>query len=133
MKNFIVSLIAVAISAFLLTSCKKDEPSVQEMLLGKWTFDRQIVNVFLNGNSMSDTTYGDPGDYIEFRSNNTIVSFMYGGYDSTTYAVLGKDKLLVGQSDTIGIRSVFSNSLVLGNTELNAPDDFVENFIYFYR
>lgn len=132
MKRPFIYIITISLFSLALFSCK-EEKTVKDMLQGRWNFDRQIVNVIIGGTNTTDTTYADPGDFVDFRSDNTVVSYLYGAYDSTVYEVLGKDKLVIGQTDTIGIRSIFSNSLVLGNTELNGPDDFYEIFIYFYR
>jgi hypothetical protein len=118
MKNAII----ICLSAIVfLTSCSKDEtptPTPQttiQKLQHKWNLV-SINDIQYLGSSTTqvDTiiSYGLPGDYMDFRTDNFAYVRIAGDYDTLSYSFLNDTKILFA-GDTLTINQLTTSDLKL--------------------
>lgn len=79
MKKLLFLFVA---TASLLVSCDKDDNNVADtssLLLGKWEVDDYLLEAKINGEVISNEEAGidveiQKGDFIEFKSNNKVIT-----------------------------------------------------------
>jgi hypothetical protein len=117
MKKRIIYLFSVlAFAAILFTACSEDETkSVSEMLMGKWTPEYMK---FYDAGVVVDTIMFTSGEYMDFRSDNKVYSYIDGDYDTSTYMLVNDTKIVTDGTDTMTIKSISETSLLLGQSFL---------------
>jgi hypothetical protein len=115
-KIKLLSTAALAL-VVLFSACKKDkDKTTQEKLQAKWNFNKEYSHSYYLGVDSRDTTYG-AGDYADFRGDGKVYTKFGTSYDTTNYALLGDDKIIMtyGTStlyhDTVHIQVLNDNSL----------------------
>src|SRR5688572_16557896 len=84
-------LMAIACMAFLIVlvlgACKKDkEKGLTERLMNKWNLVQISDTVYASGASPIITQYqGKTGEYLHFKKNGKLVSFIKNTLDSVNY------------------------------------------------
>ncbi|SHE68155.1 hypothetical protein SAMN04488522_101903 [Pedobacter caeni] len=83
---------------FAVQACKKDknkerEKTIQEKILGKWTYVSRTVTT--TKPPSIDTNPAEPGDYMEFRADGKIQVRMNGAERTGNYSINAENKLLV--------------------------------------
>lgn len=88
-------------TATLFTACKKDSgKSTEERIVGKWTPEAVYFDYNVEGVSQKDTSYAGEGDYIQFKSDKTVISVSEGEQSTGSWSI--KDnKLTVVQTGEV--------------------------------
>jgi hypothetical protein len=123
MKKVIFSM---ALLTTLIFACKKsndDDGSPASIIRGKWTPVSTKVMVYNNKTGASKTSYKPvyPGDYLDFRSDNKVYTYIsdpaegpgYDPHDTLPYQVLLPQPRLVMGEDTLSFGAYTKDSLVL--------------------
>lgn len=131
----IIAIIFLTILSF--TSCKKDpapEISDNEKLEDKWTMLSRIVGYTSTSDSVGvpHIYNGQPEDYVEFRKNGRVYTFVEGRNDEEgdEFKLISKDKLIIAE-DTLVIKELTDNFLTLYLKE-NHEDGYNE-IIYTFK
>jgi hypothetical protein len=112
MKKII--LYAAIFTALIFAACKKnnDKPS-SPSLEGKWRLVNENVIDVENGIGVDTINYtGIPADYVDFRSDHNVYSFVAGSLDTSAYQILNNNKVII-DVDTFDIQSLGSASAQL--------------------
>lgn len=123
-KNAISSLLLL----FFAISCKKttDFASSQTILLlqNKWVLVSSNV-IFPTNTSLNALYTGKPGDYYDFKSNDSLIIYQAGGVNTpsipvniiTNYSLLNDNMLAYGINTNIhiNIKTLTNNLLILTN------------------
>lgn len=97
MKKLIFSILHLVLVAILLTSCGKDDSNEisANSLIGKWTVaSYQIANFENSGETIDDTKNAAVRPTIEFKSDGTLSSNLFGSVATMTYTVNGNEIVL---------------------------------------
>lgn len=84
---------------FAVQACKKDknkepEKTIQEKILGKWTYVSRTVTT--TKPPSTDTNPAEPGDYMEFKADGKLLARINGAAERTgAYSINAENKLLV--------------------------------------
>jgi hypothetical protein len=101
----------LVISTTLVLSCKKhDNPNPASTIQHKW----EIVSI------TGEAYYymGQPADYWDFRSNDTLIQFLRGKYDTSNYTLSNNGKTLaISEFNGVGV-GLATNVKVLTNSQL---------------
>jgi hypothetical protein len=93
-KSTVLLLLALL---FSVTACKKDkepEKTIQEKILGKWTYVSSTVTT--TKPPSTDTRPAEPGDYMDFRADGKLLVRMNAAERAGTYSINTENKLQVG-------------------------------------
>lgn len=135
---FMAAMISIAISG-LFASCEKDKndsPSYsKEQIVGKWDAEK----IESEGQTIPLSQYGEI--YMIFRSDNTLSMYSYdlGEELNGTWSISGNsiNLTVAGQTETVSIKSLTPNTLVLITKSQRRYDDGhieeVEAYMYFNR
>jgi major membrane immunogen (membrane-anchored lipoprotein) len=128
MKKITRILAAIAVSAFLLTACKKNDTkaSTAQKIQGTWQVKSEIYNEHINGADHIDTTLGTSNTTIEFRNDGKVYSNFFGQKDTAAYTLVGDTQITIDSVNTYDIKTLTSNSLVLYTKELDGTDYYEE-------
>ena len=123
MKKFITSVALVSLATFYLPSCKKSDKqqTTIEKIQGKWQLESDIFNDHFSGQDNIDTTAGDPGDIVDFRTDGKIYTNIGGGKDTSTYALSGDTKIVLDGTQVFDIITLTANSFIIYNKETTGP------------
>ena len=121
-KRVFYFFMVITVSAFIIAACSKDDQkSVSELLMGKWS--PEYMKLFQVGGAIDTTTYYTPADYIDFRSDNKVYTYMDGTYDTSTFKLLNDTKIIMDSKDTMTIKSISANSLLISRISGNFTFD----------
>ena len=125
-RIFLFTLLTIT----LFTACKKDKDNkpaqtTLQKIQHKWNFissiDYNYVGMTTNLSSIDTLAIGMPGEYIDFRIDNKVYSFITGTYDTASYSVLDDARISV-DTDTLFISTLNDNAFTLIFSErINAP------------
>jgi hypothetical protein len=112
-------------SATLFTACKKEGgKSNEEKIVGKWTPEAVYYEYSAGGISEKDTTYATEGEYIQFNSDKTVISFSEGEQSTGTWSIQDNKLTLIGTGEFIApiyeIQKLTDNEL---NLHIKQDDD----------
>ncbi|MEI9913209.1 MAG: lipocalin family protein [Bacteroidota bacterium] len=133
----IISLFA----AFLtLTSCEREElePTTENKLVGKWTFEAAIANSTTYGVNRSDTNWFSADDYFDFKADGTVSIMALGVSYDGTWKITG-EKLFFTNTGYVDYTSGFElpiltqSDLQLYHTQDAPPDHYFEGKLNFKR
>ena len=86
-----------------ITSCSKSASSTSTpatlTLVGKW----KLVGYISKAGTTTDTYVGKAADYVDFKSNGTVETFIDGETNNTPYTISGSNLILDGETYTIGL------------------------------
>ena len=88
-------LFAMVLATVAMTSCSKS--SSTPTLVGTW----KVVNLVSSSSGYTDTYTGVAADYVEFKTNGTVTSFVDGELTTTSYSVSGTNAVIDGVDYTI--------------------------------
>ena len=137
MKKTVFSLAALA--ALIIAGCSKDDDmgSREKAILGKWTPVSTKVEVNDNVNMTSKTSYTPvyPGDYLDFRKDGKVYSYLsdpnggpgYDAHDTLPYK-FGNPYLIIGE-DTLSVGALTNDSLALYLHEATPTQDWFTTYI----
>lgn len=137
MKTISKIVSATALAAIIFVSCKKDDPAPAPLtpllqLQAKWTFEKITEHDFFMGVSSRDTFPANPGEYLDFRTDNKVYSYVDAEYDTSSYSLLGTNKLILSDNvynDTFNIQVLTNNQFQLYVRE-NDGTDYYEYTIF---
>lgn len=155
MKNNTKLMLICLMAVFSLAGCKKgeEEKTTAQKILGKWNIAMKESTETINGLAEKDTDTGKPGEYLDFRTNNTVylkedgsteegagytidsdkqITFIYDGTDKTTFTinVLTDNKLVLYSKETITNSGLRANASATSDT---APKNTLETIITLTR
>lgn len=138
-------LSVAAIAVLIFSACKKDSAtstSTLQKLQAKWNFQKDYYHEHYTGTpDYRDTTYGQAGDYVDFRTDGKVYSRISGGayYDTSNYALLGDSKIVISYggsspgSDTAEIQVLTDTQLQLHSKVYDPAPDYYEDTQYFTK
>lgn len=137
MKIF-ASVFPICLACTALVSCKKEFSA--SSLLGRW----QVRNdsVIRWGPVVTKNNYvGQPGDYFDFRPNDTLYIKESALTDSFAFASVGDNKVLIhrfgweinGVTQPTEILDLSANRVTLHVPNGNTPGFSSERFVYLVR
>ena len=112
----------------LFASCKKDDPTptTTQRVQGVWKLDQVISYYQFTGfPAARDTTFGLATDYVDFRTDNKVYSFVDGQYDTSTYAIISDNALLL-DGDTTNIQTLTATNFNLFSSDYVNSTNFSE-------
>jgi hypothetical protein len=114
MKLQTLLLVAFSFTSLVL-SCKKDKDDTGNVtankIHGRWNIDSLVINEHINGNSDMVTHAGTSADYIDFRSDGTMITYFEGATDNSNYEVQS-DSVIVFSGDSAYILELTENKFV---------------------
>ena len=141
MKSIKTTLAALFLTAAIMSwvSCKKESTapiskSTQDKIAGKWKLQSSIANDFYAGTSHITTYTGTAADYVDFRNDGKVYSFVSASYDTSAYGIISNTKMWIdNSSDTFDIQILTDTNLKLYRKEIYNPTDYYETTISFTR
>lgn len=116
MKKTTLILLAL-VSIITITGCKKDkndDMSTQEKIMGKWNYISQITETAEPPNPVKIITRpGKPGDYIDFRSDDTLYFVINGGEEKQDDYTLLNDTEIIIDGGTYTITELSESKFVM--------------------
>jgi hypothetical protein len=105
------ALFAMAIAAVTFTACKKDNED--SSLQHKWgVVNTHFKDVFNGQTTFEDNYTGVSADYVDFRADNLVYTYIDGLYDTTSYQILANNKVMI-DTETFDIQSLTSSNATL--------------------
>ena len=136
--KIIIQLLLVIV---VFQSCKKDDEvpgGNTGNILGKWYFEKEFTDNYVAGVHDTASYWYTPGDYIDFNSNGKAYYSIYDStlgsnyFDSSSYEMLGRLKIVFDATDTLDIQSHINQSLTLYR-RLYSGTDYSDNTLYLHR
>ena len=140
MKKATQFLSLAVIAAILFSACNKSDPAptTLQRLQAKWNFQKEYYHEIYSGVETRDTTYAVAGDYADFRADGKVYSKNGSSYDTTSYSLLGDNKIITTYSyggfsynDTASIIVLNDNQLQVYSKTFDPAPDYYE-FTVFY-
>jgi len=142
MKKLFCSIAVISLfSSFLtLTGCRKEEAqtSLQNKIVGKWTFDAAIADQTDYGVTLKDTTLFTADDYFDFNANGTLSIMAAGVSYKGNWKVTG-DTLVFTNTNYVDFPGGFvvltltQSDLELSHTQNTPPDHYLDAKLNFKR
>lgn len=133
MRKILILVGLFAGVVLFFTACKKDdEASTLSKLQGSWNFQKEYFHSNFMGIDTRDTILGDPGEFIEFRNDNKVYSYIDTERDTLGYQLLGENKLIRWEIDDPTQRDT-SNIITLTNSQLTLSYYFNEPGFGYYE
>ena len=132
MTTKIMSIILLLSMGF--TACKKESTpqpkTTQEKLSGKWNFVSTISNHFYSGSSHIITTTGAAGDYVDFRNDGKLYSYIIGSYDTIAYGIVNESKIWIDNTTyTFDLKVFTDTDLQMYHKEIPNATDYDETTV----
>jgi hypothetical protein len=89
-------LLACSIGLFTLAACHKEEKTTAEKVQGKWQLAKITDNEHSDDKDVRDTTVGTAADYLDFRADGKLYTYLYGDYDTSNYVIQSDLKIRIG-------------------------------------
>src|SRR5258705_2916151 len=91
------------IATLLITACKKNNDTPVPSLQGKWGLINTHYLEMDNGATIYEDNYtGTTADYIDFRNNNKVYSYVDSDRDTSVYQLLTNNQVVIsGETFTI--------------------------------
>ena len=109
----------------LFIACNKDddEQTTAQKLMNKWS-----VSTIVEDNNGTVSTYqAMPSDYIDYRADGKVYYNTFSSPDTFTYTILNDKYIVQDNSDTLEIKTLTSNTLVLYYHNTNNTYKYTEN------
>ncbi len=132
MKLKYLFIVLIWIGLFVIVSCKKDaekEKTTAEKIQAKWQIDNIVSNGHFSGEDHKTTYTGTASDYFDIRTDGKISSSFSGNTTTLEYTILGDSKIILDGSDTLTIKNLTENTIVLYSKEdigVPNPGDYTE-------
>lgn len=132
MKKAFLFIAITAFSAILFSACKKDDvpATTAQKLQQKWNFEKTIDHGVQTGfPEYRDTLIGVAGEYVDFRTDNLVYSFVDGTYDTVSYSIISDSKLIV-DGDTTDIQVLDNTQCRLYSKTYSSATDYFEFTVF---
>ncbi len=118
MKRILFLIIITLSSLLFIISCNKKDKTTPvvttiEKLQHKWNFNTETDNDYFSGANHVTTLNGNPGDYLDFRTDGKAYSRFQSSDDTVTYSLLGTNKIIIDNLDTLDIQNLTDTNLKL--------------------
>lgn len=129
----------VAVVALLFCSCTGDDApqTTMQKIQARWTYEKDISYDLFFGTGHWDTTYADPGDYMDFRTDGKMYRLYDSERDTSVYSLIGNNKIVFtytwGSSDTFDIHMLNDHQFQLYVYQYIGPGDTHEHTVYLTR
>jgi hypothetical protein len=97
--KYLLKTFLLVFFAFMSAGCEKDDDE-PELIIGKWTFEKEVYVDMYNGSKNTDTYPYDSGEYLEFKSDRSFLIMNPEGTQGGTWRIsnnriffLGNDNL----------------------------------------
>lgn len=129
MKTKLLSIILLISMSFI--ACKKENTTpktTQEKIAGKWKYQSSVVDNFYSGASHINTFTGTAADYVDFRNDGKVYSFVASNYDTSAYGIISDTKMWIDNSSSIfDIQTLTDTDFKIYMKEIYAPGDYHES------
>ncbi|MBC8034226.1 MAG: lipocalin family protein [Chitinophagaceae bacterium] len=128
--------LALSLMSLVFTSCKKDdEVSTKDRLTGKWNLIKMEGSDFSNGTSTPYNEQFEPGSYLQFNSNNSVIVNADGSVEAGIWSVNDNKLTLTDSSDiddaqTFDIKKLTGNELQIYIKETFSGGDYYEETLF---
>lgn len=131
MKKAFLFIAITAFSAILFSACKKDDaPTTAQRLQQKWIFEKTYSHGVEAGYpDYRDTLIGVAGEYVDFRTNNLVYSYVDGVYDTVPYSIISDSKLIV-DGDTTDIQVLDDTQCRLYSKIVSSATNYDESTVF---
>jgi hypothetical protein len=125
MKKFITC--AVIASLLFIAGCKKDDKNTSNpSLQNKWGLESTSYNTVEDGVPVGPDNYtGVAADYVDFRKDNKVYSFVDQVYDTSDYQLVGSNKVVI-DVDTFQIQTLTESASTLYEKIIFDPQNYEE-------
>lgn len=111
-------LTAIACMAFLtvcIAACKKEEErGLTERLMNKWSVVQILDTAYASSAAPIPNKYdGKTGDYMDFRTDGKLYSYINNSYDTANYTYSEKNLLVNVKGFKYNILMITDNTMVL--------------------
>ena len=101
-----MGILLITIASMIITSCKKEDAApkpktTQEKIAGKWRLESSARNDFYAGVPHFITYTGTAADYVDFRNDGKVYSFVDGNSDTTAYSIISDTKMWIDSSTDV--------------------------------
>lgn len=135
MKAKVLSIVLLINMGFI--ACKKESttpPSTQDRIAGKWQMESSAWDHFYSGVSHIVNYTGTAADYVDFRSDGKVYSFVGGSYDTVAYAIISDTKMWFDASSEIyDIQTLTGSSFKVYRKEIVNAGEYNESTINMKR
>ncbi|MDB5253425.1 MAG: hypothetical protein JWP27_2594 [Flaviaesturariibacter sp.] len=105
------AIFAMAVAAISFTACKKDKDD--SSLQHRWSVvNTHFKDVFNGATTFEDNYNGVSADYVDFRGDNRVYTYIDGTYDTANYQMLADNKVMI-DTETFDIQSLTSSNATL--------------------
>jgi hypothetical protein len=110
-KSIIYAIIALVL---FVASCKKDDKNTSNTSLqNKWGVESTSYNSVEDGVPLGSDDYtGVAADYVDFRKDNKVYSYVDQEYDTSDYKLLGSNQVII-DVDTFQIQTLTQSATTL--------------------
>jgi hypothetical protein len=133
LKHLLVA--GASLGLLTLTACQKEEKTTAEKLQGKWQLESVFEHIYYDvDDEERDTAYGTAADYLDFRADGKMYSFVGGDHDTTNYALQNDSKILIWDVSA-DIHTLTKNTFKIYFKEIDPayPDEYYEQTINMKR
>src|SRR4051794_28799367 len=109
-----ITRIVVLFLAGTFLGCQKDGVDNSEIigkLSGRWTFVNYVTNDFYSNANHSNTMAADPGDFMEFTTNEKVYLRLFSSTDTSRYTIAPTNRIVIDYNDTFDIKSITETQL----------------------
>lgn len=119
-------ILVASLGMITLVACKKDdemvvkEKTTSEKIVGMWKFTNALYSGSFNGMADKDTIIGKPADFLNFKTNGKLVTFVDGELDSANYSITTDNKVAIAGDAIYDIKTLNTTNFTLFARE-NGP------------
>jgi hypothetical protein len=114
MKKVLSILGIIALTSLCFTSCKKEKAkTVSEKIVGVWHLNNYVDNYHFDGTDHIESDSYGPNDTYEFSKDGILKATVQPYSDSSTYSIIGENKLSITDDKTYDIKTLDDHNLVL--------------------
>lgn len=132
MKKIITSIAIVTVVTFYLSACKKSDTqrtttqTPLQKIQAKWQLQTYVYNDhYANMDHLTNLT-GGANDYLDFRTDMKVYTYLFGSRDTSTYALSGDTKVVIDGTDIFDIKTLTNNSFIMYNKDNGSGTDYEE-------
>jgi hypothetical protein len=112
-------------------ACKKESAkpkTTQDKIAGIWKLHSSVVDNFYSGTSHITTYTGTAADYVDFRNDGKVYSFVDGSYDTAAYGIISDTKMWIDTASSVfDIQTLTDTDFKVYRKEIYAPGDYHES------
>jgi hypothetical protein len=119
--------VCIVIALLFIAGCKKDDKNTSNpSLQNKWGLESTSYNIVEDGVPVGPDNYtGVAADYVDFRKDNKVYSFVDQVYDTSDYQLLGSNKVVI-DVDTFQIQTLTESASTLYEKITYDPQNYEE-------